>query len=347
MSAQADMEEERQLLQVIKYMLSKRDENSNEYLSVLGNQLRVMGYTLPKGGLKRFCLRYTKEFDFHESSADSTSSDRQSNRIQEQDGSLHTMSSLHEMHERVDMLPRYCPEKSKILEKRIVAYILDYMQRRGETISMPILGEFCIHSLDVDMKGHLLNFLRGRPHLFTISDLDRQIVSLTENAAHIVGLGSDPYLPDLPQSIQDFYGHRKNSNEATSRDDQGTMVCNKMSYYDALLHPKCSRKENAIAAELYRILINQDGIGRFEDIEAKLKNVAPEQILSTGAESVEKWHLGSLLYNYPHVFHRLGDLVALVERIKPDFKRGTVFKRGNLSGDAHTSLNEEEFPDLA
>lgn len=65
MSVQADKEAERQLVQVIKYMLIRRDENA-EYLSVLGNKLRDLGYTLPKGGLKRFCLRYTTEFDFNE-----------------------------------------------------------------------------------------------------------------------------------------------------------------------------------------------------------------------------------------------------------------------------------------
>lgn len=198
---------------------------------------------------------------------------------------------------------------------------------------MPILGEFCSHSLDIDMKGHLLKFLRARPHLFTISDSDRQLVSLTENATHLVGLGSDPYLPDLPQSIQDCNGHGKNSHEET--------VYNKMSYYDALLHPKCACGESSIAAELYKILIRQDGIGRFPEIEAKLKKGAPEQILSTGAESVDDWHLGSLLYKYPHIFHRLGDHVALVERIKP------AFKRENKSDKLHSSLNEEEFPKLS
>jgi hypothetical protein len=65
MGAQADKEAERQLVQVIKYMLIRRDENA-EYLSVLGNKLRDLGYTLPKEGLKRFCLRYTTEFDFNE-----------------------------------------------------------------------------------------------------------------------------------------------------------------------------------------------------------------------------------------------------------------------------------------
>lgn len=65
MSAQDDRKEERELVQVIKYILSKRGEDG-EYLSVLGNQLRVLGYTLPKGGLKRFCLRHTEDFDFHE-----------------------------------------------------------------------------------------------------------------------------------------------------------------------------------------------------------------------------------------------------------------------------------------
>ena len=64
MSVQANKEAERQLVQVIKYMLSRRDENA-EYLSVLGNNLRELGYNLPKGGLKKFCLRYSTEFDFN------------------------------------------------------------------------------------------------------------------------------------------------------------------------------------------------------------------------------------------------------------------------------------------
>ena len=65
MSTHVDKEAEKQLVQVLKYMLSRRDENA-EYLSVLGNKLRELGYSLPKGGLKRFCLRYTTEFDFNE-----------------------------------------------------------------------------------------------------------------------------------------------------------------------------------------------------------------------------------------------------------------------------------------
>jgi hypothetical protein len=230
-----------------------------------------------------------------------------------------------------------------MLEKRIVAFALDYVQRKGESISMPILGEFCIHSLDIDMKGCLLKFLRDRPHLFTISDLDRQIVNLTENAAHLVGLGRNPYLPNLPLSIQDVQRQEKNSNDnAPERDDQGTIACRKMSYCDAALHPNLPHRENnAIASELYRILIKQDGIGRFQDIEDELKNIAAEEILSTDAESVDDWHLGSLIYKYPHVFHRLGDHVALVERIKP------VSKRGHVPGGAHSSLNDEEFPKLS
>ena len=230
-----------------------------------------------------------------------------------------------------------------MLEKRIVAFALDYVQRKGESISMPILGEFCTHSLDIDMKGHLLKFLRDRPHLFTISDLDRQIVHLTDDAAHLVGLGRNPHLPDLPRSIQGNQGQKNNSNNnAPQRDDQGTTACKKMTYCDALLHSTFSHRENnAIVSELYRILIKQDGIGRFQDIEAELKNIAAEEILSTDAGSVDDWHLGSLIYKYPHVFHRLGDHVALVERIKP------VSKRGHVPGDAHSSLNDEEFPKLS
>ena len=178
------------------------------------------------------------------------------------------------------------------LERDIVLFMLEHMSKGKsvDPISLPALGEYCKLTRGINMKGKLVNFLSDRSHLFILPDTGRQHVLLNPGACEALGI-QESQNPIFPETISEFWGPDTSSHIRSLRMDK-------------------------IATELYMILFKAGGILPIRDIEQEMRTTRAAVINATGIDE-GSWHIGSTIYKYPHVFHRLNQSIALVDHIKP------------------------------
>lgn len=189
------------------------------------------------------------------------------------------------------------------LEKKVVEFMLEHERKSSEPVSLPTLGEYCRHVLKTPMKGRLTQFLSDRKHIFIAPDTGRQHVFLTKGACKAVGIDCSRHLPKFPDSIPEFHGCPDEYNDLDN-----------------------------VAKEVYILLRRSKGILPIDEIEEEIRRAKPEDERH-GASVGDEWHVGSTVYKYPHVFHRLNQYIALVDHVKPGMKDSAF-------------LNEEDFPPL-
>lgn len=179
-----------------------------------------------------------------------------------------------------------------LLERDIVLFMLEH-RNKGKSIdpmSLPVLGEYCKLKLGINMKGKLVNFLSDRSHLFILPDTGRQHVLLNPGACKALGI-QETQNPTFPETISEFWGP------------------------DASPHIQ-SLGMDKIAAEVYMVLLKAGGILPIRDIEQEMRTTKAAVINASGIDE-GSWHIGSTIYKYPHVFHRLNQSIALVDHVKP------------------------------
>jgi len=218
-----------------------------------------------------------------------------------------------------------------LLERQLVAYVLDHNIISNEPSSMPALGEFCAKNMGISMKGRLNKFLRDRPHLFTLPDNGRQHVCLTPGAAELVGLGPSPQLPNLPESLSESVEYSKGLGEhSNDREMRLKQLQNNTDVVhndeETVVHKakdwRCVSDSfqywDRVAQALYLIIRKKGGIMPIQEAERKMKRMHADVIVNNSplTSDVESWHIGSTVYKYPHIFHRMRSHIALVERVK-------------------------------
>ena len=219
---------------------------------------------------------------------------------------------MYKHHARAESSPssvsHHHQQQQNVLERRIVAYILDTEDKTGQPASMPGIGEFCSKTLGIHVKGKLKQFLTQRPHLFHMPDTGRQHVMLTEGAALAVGLGP---IPDLP----DVLLHADNTAES---EFQGTTFSIPGVGVYPLLHRHSGYNTwDTLTQKVYDVVYSAGGVMAVGALETSIKSKYAHLLSLHSTMAIEEWHVGSTVYKYPHVFHRLHKHIALVDRVKP------------------------------
>ncbi|PRW59406.1 kelch 1 [Chlorella sorokiniana] len=237
------------------------------------------------------------------------------------------------------------------LEQRLMQHCVE-LRRAGTQPSLPLLGNFCINQLGLQLRGKLKPFLDRRPQLCSVSDDGRQHVLLTPAGA-ILGGGTTadaapaatagapaappaaPAAAPLARLAEGGLPGGSASGAATTEQVAAAVMPGVAAAASAA---KDYKKWDPLTKEIFQF-VRSKGVATFSQIDAHIKATAAKHIAVTGIP-LSQWRSQFFLHKRRNIFRLQGPVVSLSSYI-PDAEDSPSESSSTAAPPA-----AEEFPPL-